>query len=58
MKDDDYLRAHEDLAPEFALARSVITARVAADLTQEQLTIQRLADATGTRLNITSEPTT
>src|ERR1700733_2055565 len=30
-------KAHEELAPEFALARAVIDARVTAGLTQEQL---------------------
>jgi len=37
MKKKDYRSAYEELAPEFALARSVIAARVAAGLTQEQL---------------------
>lgn len=37
MKSKDYRRAHEELAPEFALARAVIDARVTAGLTQEQL---------------------
>ena len=37
MKNKEYRKAHEELAPEFALARAVIGARVAADLTQEQL---------------------
>ncbi len=37
MKDKDYRKAHEDLAPEFALARAVIHARVTAGLTQQQL---------------------
>ena len=42
MKSDDYRKAHEGLAAEFALARAVINARVAAGLTQEQLA-QRMA---------------
>jgi ribosome-binding protein aMBF1 (putative translation factor) len=37
MKNNEYRRAVEELAPEFALARAVINARVTADLTQEQL---------------------
>ena len=37
MKNKDYRKAHEELAPEFALARAVIHARVTAGLTQEQL---------------------
>ena len=37
MKSKDYRKAYEDLAPEFALARAVIKARVTAGLTQEQL---------------------
>lgn len=37
MKNKEYREAHEDLAPEFALARAVIAARVTAGLTQEQL---------------------
>ena len=37
MKNSDYRKAIEDLAPEFALARAVIDARVTAGLTQEQL---------------------
>ena len=80
MKNKDYRKAHEDLAPEFALSRAVIHARVAAGLTQEQLaqrmdttqsviarlesgrtrpstqTLERLAAATGTRLQISFEP--
>jgi len=80
MKKKDYRKAHEELAPEFALARAVINARVTAGLTQEQLaermdttqsviarlesgrtrpstqTLERLAVATGTRLQITFEP--
>ena len=37
MKNKDYRKAHEELAPQFALARAVINARVTAGLTQEQL---------------------
>ena len=37
MRNKEYRKAHEDLAPEFALARAVIGARVTAGLTQEQL---------------------
>lgn len=37
MKNRDYRRAQEALAPEFELARAVIQARVRAGLTQEQL---------------------
>jgi len=37
MKNKEYPKAHEELAPEFALARAVIHARVTAGLTQEQL---------------------
>ncbi len=37
MKNKEYRKAHEELAPEFALARAVIQARVSAGLTQEQL---------------------
>jgi ribosome-binding protein aMBF1 (putative translation factor) len=37
MKSKDYRKAYDALAPEFALARAVIDARVAAGLTQEQL---------------------
>jgi transcriptional regulator with XRE-family HTH domain len=37
MKNKEYRKAHEELAPEFALARAVISARVKAGLTQEQL---------------------
>lgn len=37
MKNKDYQKAHAALAPEFALARAVIHARVTAGLTQEQL---------------------
>lgn len=37
MKNKDYRQAFDDLAPEFALARAVIKARVIAGLTQEQL---------------------
>ena len=37
MKNKEYRQAHEELAPEFALARAVIDARATAGLTQEQL---------------------
>jgi ribosome-binding protein aMBF1 (putative translation factor) len=37
MKNKEYRKAYEDLAPEFALAHAVIGARVSAGLTQEQL---------------------
>ena len=37
MKNPKYRKAHEELAPEFALARAVIAARVSAGLTQGQL---------------------
>ena len=37
MKSLEYRKAHEELAPEFSLARAVIQARVTAGLTQEQL---------------------
>jgi ribosome-binding protein aMBF1 (putative translation factor) len=37
MKNKQYRKAYEELAPEFALARAVISARVTAGLTQEQL---------------------
>jgi len=37
MKDSAYRQAHQDLAPEYALARAMIHARVTAGLTQEQL---------------------
>ena len=37
MENKEYRQAHEELAPEFALARAVINARVTAGLTQEQL---------------------
>ncbi len=80
MKDPAYRQAHEALAPEFALARAVIEARVGAGLTQEQLaarmettqsaiarlesgrskpstqTLAKLANATGTRLEISFKP--
>ena len=64
MKNKEYQKAHEELAPEFALARALIEARVTAGLTQEQLaqrmdttqTLERLAVATGTKLKISFEP--
>ena len=37
MKNLEYRKAHEALAPEFELARAVMAARVTAGLTQEQL---------------------
>src|SRR6266705_2923681 len=37
MKNEEYRKAYDELAPEFALARAVIHARVTAGLTQEQL---------------------
>jgi len=37
MKSKEYRKAHEELAAEFALARTLIAARVTAGLTQEQL---------------------
>ncbi len=37
MKNKKYRKAHEELAPEYELARAVIDARVTAGLTQEQL---------------------
>ena len=37
MKDREYRKAHEELAPEYDLARAVIDARARAGLTQEQL---------------------
>ena len=37
LKNPGYKKAHEALAPEFALARAVIKARVTAGLTQQQL---------------------
>ena len=36
MKDSNYRKAHEALAPEFELARALIEARAKAGLTQEQ----------------------
>jgi transcriptional regulator with XRE-family HTH domain len=81
MKEKEYRKAHEALAPEFALARAVIAARAMAGLTQDQLakrmettqsviarleggrtrpstqTLERLANATGTRLVISFERT-
>ena len=37
LKNPEYKKAHEALAPEFALARAAIEARVKAGLTQQQL---------------------
>lgn len=42
-KDTEFKKAYDELAPEFALARSLIEARVRAGLTQEEL-----ADKMGT----------
>lgn len=42
LKNEGYRQAYDELAPEFALARAVIKARVTAGLTQEQLA-QRMA---------------
>ena len=36
-KDPEYRKVHEELAPEFALARALIEARTRADLTQAEL---------------------
>ena len=45
MKDEEYRKAFEELAREFALARVVIDARVKAGLTQEQRKLRKRADA-------------
>jgi ribosome-binding protein aMBF1 (putative translation factor) len=37
LKDKNYRKAYKELAPEYAVARAVIEARVTAGLTQEQL---------------------
>lgn len=37
MEDPEYRKAHDELSPEFGLARAVIQARVSAGLTQQQL---------------------
>jgi ribosome-binding protein aMBF1 (putative translation factor) len=37
MQNEEYRKAHKELAPEFELSRVVIHARVTAGLTQEQL---------------------
>jgi len=37
MKDPEFRRRYDELGPEFALARSLIEARLAAGLTQEEL---------------------
>ncbi|HMR32721.1 MAG TPA: helix-turn-helix transcriptional regulator, partial [Geminicoccus sp.] len=76
MKEPDYREAYAALEPEFALARTLIAARLRAGLTQEQVasrmkttqsvvarlesgriqpstrTLERFAEATGTRLRI------
>lgn len=81
MQRPGYRAEYEALEPEFALARALITARVNAGLTQEQVaermatsqsvvarleagrvrpstrTLQRFAQATGTRLRISFDPT-
>lgn len=36
-RNEAYRKAHEELAPEFALSRALIQARLAAGLTQEEL---------------------
>ncbi len=40
MKDPKYAKAYADLAPEYAVARAVIEARVLAGLTQEELAVR------------------
>lgn len=40
MKDPEYAKAHAALAPEYAVARAVIEARVLAGLTQEELAVR------------------
>ncbi|MGC4049329.1 MAG: helix-turn-helix transcriptional regulator [Paludibaculum sp.] len=81
MKNEEYRKAHKELASEFDLARTLIEARIAAGLTQAELatrmattqsvvarlesgrsrpstqTLERLAEATGTRLRISFERT-
>jgi hypothetical protein len=47
MKNKEYRKAYDELAPEFALARALIRARVTAGFTQQQLA-QRM-DATQSR---------
>ena len=37
MQDPAYRQAYDELAPEFALSRTIISARLAAGLTQEEL---------------------
>lgn len=37
MRNKEYRKAHEELAPEFVLSRALIQARVSAGLTQQQL---------------------
>ena len=71
MKDPEYRREYEALEEEFSLMRALIEARIGAGLTQEQLaiarlesgrslpsgrTLQRFAEATGTKLRISFEP--
>lgn len=76
----EYRQAYEAIAPEFALASAIITARRQAGLTQAELaerigtkqpyvarleagtnnpsykTLERIAEATGSRLHISFEP--
>lgn len=76
----EYRQAYEAMAPEFALASAIITARRQAGLTQAELaerigtkqpyvarleagtnnpsykTLERIAEATGSRLQISFEP--
>lgn len=40
MKDPAYAKAHADMAPEYAVARAVIEARVLSGLTQEELAVK------------------
>ena len=59
MEDPRYKEAHEELAPEFELAHTVIDARVRAESGRRRpstQTLERLAEATGTRLKISFEP--
>ncbi|MFV3130728.1 helix-turn-helix domain-containing protein [Niveispirillum sp. KHB5.9] len=79
-QDPAFVTAYDALADEFALADAMIRARVAADMTQEQVaeamgttqaviarlesgrvkpstrTLERFAQATGTRLRISFDP--
>ena len=80
LKDPEYAKIHAGLAPEYAVPKAVIEARLLAGLTQEQLaermetsqsaiarlesgrarptteTLERLAVATDTNLNISFTP--